>query len=103
MRLANLPPSESVLLQTIRIGDLGIASVPFEAFVEIGLDIRKQSPFGTTFTIELANGHNGYLPTPKQTEWGGYETWTGSAWFVPETSVELTTVLAEMLGKLHAR
>ncbi len=103
VRLANLPPSESVLLQTIRIGDLGIASVPFEAFVEIGLDIRKQSPFGTTFTIELANGHNGYLPTPKQTEWGGYETWTGSAWFVPETSVELTTVLAEMLGKLHAR
>ena len=28
-----------------------------------------------TFTIELANGYNGYLPTPEQHALGGYETW----------------------------
>jgi len=102
-RLSELPPTEPVIVQAVRIGDLGIASFPFEAFVEIGLDIRKGSPFGTTFTIELANGHNGYLPTPKQTEWGGYETWTGSAWFASDTSVKLTTAVVKMLGDLQPK
>ena len=93
-------PAERVLLQALRIGDTGIAALPFEAFVEIGLDIRKASPLQTTFTTELANGHNGYLPTPQQTEWGGYETWTGSAWFQPNTSVKITQTLVEMLQEL---
>ena len=48
---------------------------PCETFVEIGLEIKKQSPLKPTFTIELANGYNGYLPTPEQHKLGGYETW----------------------------
>lgn len=73
--LAKYPPQVPVILQTFRIGDLGIAAIPCEVFVEIGLNIKKQSPFKPTFTIELANGYNGYLPTPAQHKLGGYETW----------------------------
>ncbi|MCA9044765.1 MAG: hypothetical protein KDA69_10625, partial [Planctomycetaceae bacterium] len=50
----------------------------FEVFVEIGLGIKEKSPFDDAFTIELANGSYGYLPTPEQHKLGGYETWMGT-------------------------
>jgi hypothetical protein len=59
----------------LRIGDLGIAAVPCEVFAATGLEIKASSPLKPTFLIELANGYNGYLPTPEQHAWGGYETW----------------------------
>ena len=62
-------------MQTFRIGDLGIASLPFEIFAEIGFEIQERSPFKETIIIELANGGLGYLPSPRQHELGGYETW----------------------------
>ena len=34
--------------------------------IVIGLAIKQQSPFKQTFTIELANGCNGYRPPPEQ-------------------------------------
>jgi hypothetical protein len=73
--LKNYPEELPLLIQTLRIGDLGIAAIPCEVFVEIGLAIKAKSPLKQTFTIELANGYNGYLPTPEQHKLGGYETW----------------------------
>ena len=69
------PDQIEIVLQTLKIGDLGIAAIPFETFAETGLEIKEKSPFEDTFTIELANGAYGYLPTPEQHEVGGYETW----------------------------
>ena len=60
------PATVRMKLQAIRIGDVGIASSPCETFVETGLAIKRESPLPLTFTIELANGYNGYLPTPEQ-------------------------------------
>ncbi len=65
-------------LQAIRIGDLAVCGIPFETFVEIGLDLKKRSPFPQTMVIGLANGRHGYLPTPEQHKLGGYETWLGT-------------------------
>ena len=65
-------------VQAMRIGDLAVCAIPFEAFVEIGLDLKKRSPFPRTMVIGLANGRNGYLPTPEQHKLGGYETWLGT-------------------------
>ncbi len=92
--------TEDVIVQAIRIGDQAIVSLPFEVLVEIGLEIKEKSPFPHTFTIELANGSYGYLPTPKQHELGGYETWIGTCRFQPESSVKLTQNLLEMLDEL---
>ncbi|MBX3422338.1 MAG: neutral/alkaline non-lysosomal ceramidase N-terminal domain-containing protein [Pirellulaceae bacterium] len=75
VHLADFPDHVEILLQAIRIGDLGIVSSPCETFVETGLAIKQLSPLRPTFTIELANGYNGYLPTPQQHALGGYETW----------------------------
>jgi neutral ceramidase len=73
--MAKYPATVKVKLQAIRIGGLGIVSSPCETFVETGLAIKKLSPLKPTFTIELANGYNGYLPTPEQHALGGYESW----------------------------
>ena len=65
----------SVKLQALRIGQLGIAAIPCEVFAETGLAIKQSSPLEPSFVIELANAYHGYLPTPQQHQWGGYETW----------------------------
>jgi neutral ceramidase len=87
-------------MQAFRIGDLGIAAIPFEVFTEIGLEIKARSPFKDTFTIELANGSNGYLPTPPQHDLGGYETWLGTNRVEREASVKITARILELLGSV---
>lgn len=101
LQIANEWPDEiSVPLQTFGIGDLGIAAIPFEVFVESGLEIKKQSPFKTTFTIELANGSFGYLPTPSQHELGGYETWLGTNRVEKEASVKIEKEIINLFKKV---
>ena len=56
------PDTVNVKLQAIRIGDVGIVSIPCEVFAEIGQELKRRSPLRPTFTIDLANGYNGYLP-----------------------------------------
>jgi len=90
----------TVLLQAVRIGDLAICAIPFEVFCEIGLDLKKRSPFARTVVIGQANGANGYLPTPEQHKLGGYETWLGTNHVQKDASVILTDNLLEMLGEL---
>src|SRR5690606_23959588 len=48
------PDKVDIILQAFRIGDLGIAAIPFEVFAETGLEIKANSPLKMTFTIELA-------------------------------------------------
>lgn len=97
--LAKYPPTVKAKLQALRIGTQGITAVPCEVFVEIGLDIKKRSPLKPTFTIELANGYNGYLPTPAQHRLGGYETWRArSSYLEVEASPKITATLLELLA-----
>jgi hypothetical protein len=90
----------TVIVQAIRIGDLAVCGIPFETFVETGLDLKKRSPFPQTMVIGLANGRHGYLPTPEQHKLGGYETWLGTNVVQEDTSVILTNNLLEMLAEL---
>ncbi len=91
----------SCVMQAFRLGDLGIASIPFEVFTETGLEIKERSPFADTFTIELANGSNGYLPTPPQHDLGGYETWLGTNRVEREASVKITAKILELFERLR--
>lgn len=64
-----------VEVQVIGIGkDLAIVGLPGEVFVELGLAIKKASPFKTTLVIELTNSHIAYVPTRKAFSQGSYET-----------------------------
>lgn len=92
----------AVKLQAVRIGDLAVCGIPFETFVEIGLDLKDRSLFPQTMVIGLANGRHGYLPTPGQHRLGGYETWLGTNHVQEDASVILTDHLLEMLAELKA-
>lgn len=94
------PDEVSIPLQAVRIGDLAIAAIPFEVFTEIGLEIKEKSPFKDAFTIELANDSHGYLPTPRQHELGGYETWMGTNRVQLDASERITTVILELMAEL---
>ena len=95
------PKTAELKLQAIRIGDAAIATIPNEAFAQTGLTIRGASPFKPTFTVGLANGYHGYLPTPEQHALGGYETWR-CRWspLEVEASTKIEATLAEMLRTL---
>lgn len=101
-RLKDGPDEFNIMLQAIRIGDLGIAAIPFEVFVEIGLDIKEKGPFDDTFTIELANGYYGYLPTQRQHELGGYETWMGTNRVQLDASDRITETMLKLMNDLKA-
>ena len=94
------PDEVAVPLQAVRIGEVGIAAIPFEVFTEIGLEIKDKSPMPLTFTIELANGSYGYLPTPEQHELGGYETWLGTNLVEIEASRKIARTVLELLGSV---
>ncbi len=100
LKLAKFKPTTEVFIQTFRIGDLGVAAMPFEVFAEIGLNIKDRSPFEDAFTIELANGTFGYLPTPEQHRLGGYETWLGTCWVEYQASEKITRTVVDLFKDL---
>lgn len=94
------PDEVTIPLQVVRVGDLAIAAIPFETFVEIGLEIKEKTPFDDAFTISLANGSGGYLPTPQHHELGGYETWMGTSKVELDASVKITNAILSMMAEL---
>lgn len=100
LALAEGPETLKVPLQAVRIGELALCAIPFEVFVEIGLELKRRSPFPRTAVIGLANGYHGYLPTPEQHRLGGYETWLGTNRVQEDASTILTRELLDMLAKL---
>ena len=80
---------------------MGICAIPFETFVEIGIELKHKSPFGRTFSISHANGSHGYLPTAEQHELGGYETWLGTSCVEFEAASRIVKNLLVMLDEMR--
>ena len=74
IRLEQEPEERMVPIQALRIGDVGVVGLPGEVFVEIGLAIKRRSPFRRTIIAELANDWAGYIPTDVALREGSYET-----------------------------
>ncbi|CAG5018878.1 hypothetical protein DYBT9275_06089 [Dyadobacter sp. CECT 9275] len=99
--LKDYPDQVPLILQAFRIGELAVTAIPCEVFVEIGLEIKKKSPFKPTFSISLANGYNGYLPTAEHHQLGGYETWRArSSYLEVNAAAKITDNLFQLLEKL---
>ncbi|MFA6543217.1 MAG: LamG-like jellyroll fold domain-containing protein [Limisphaerales bacterium] len=64
-----------IVVQALRIGDIGVATTPNETYAVTGLKIKAASPLPHNLVIELANGGDGYIPPPEQHLFGGYNTW----------------------------
>ncbi len=101
LHLSRYPAQKSIVLQAFRLGDIAIAAAPCEVFAETGLAIKGRSPFPKTFTIELANGYGGYLPSPEQHKLGGYETWPARSSFLElEAEPKIQQALGQLLKQL---
>ncbi|MHC4583589.1 MAG: sugar phosphate isomerase/epimerase family protein [Planctomycetota bacterium] len=62
-------------VQVFRLSsDVAVVGLPGEVFVDLGLAIKKASPFATTLVIELCQDAPGYIPTKKAFAEGSYET-----------------------------
>jgi neutral ceramidase len=100
LRMNEYPPTLPMPVQALRIGEVGIAGLPNEIFCETGLELKRRSPFKPSFTMEIANGYYGYLPTPEQHKLGGYESWLGTNRLEPDTSTKYVEALLRMWEEL---
>lgn len=96
-------PQAELVLQVIRIGELGIAAIPNEVFGITGLKLKAQSPLQPLINFELANGAEGYIPPPEQHAIGGYTTWPARTAGLevdaePKIVGELLTLLEQVSG-----
>lgn len=57
----------------VKIGDFVLITFSGELFSEIGLNIKKNSPFKNTFVTGYTNGSVGYSPTPDAYSGDAYE------------------------------
>ena len=56
----------------IRLGDIAIATNPFELFTDYGTLMKARSKAVLTFLVQLSCQHSGYLPTERAVKGGGY-------------------------------
>jgi neutral ceramidase len=90
-----------VEVQVIALGrDAALVSLPGEIFTELGLAIKKASPFAHTMIVELANGSIGYVPNKSAYPEGNYEVVSARC---AEGSGEMLMAAAiKMLHEIHS-
>ncbi|MSU51125.1 MAG: hypothetical protein EXS37_18900 [Opitutus sp.] len=65
--------SAAVRTHVVTFGEVALVGCNIEPFCEIGLAIKRQSPFPVTFMGGYTNGRMAYLPTADEWAKGGYE------------------------------
>lgn len=92
--LSKLPDEKELHLTAVSVGDVAFAGFPGEPFTEVGRKVKASSCFALTIPACCANGYEGYYPTDKAYDEGGYEAATaryvkGTAEFLADASVKL--------------
>lgn len=91
-------------LQAMVVGDVAIVGVPAEYFTQLGMDIKRRSPYRYTYIAELANDWVGYLPTREGHKLGGYQTWMGLHSYAEEgTGERIVDETVQMLNDLYKK
>ena len=107
--LAPLPEEVSGEIWVARLGECAIVGTPGELFSEIGAQVRRRSPFKTTLFAGYSQGVLGYVATPEEYQWGGYEPTVAQrgyghpAPFAPEASRILIEESLSLLNQLALR
>ncbi|HUT32617.1 MAG TPA: hypothetical protein VNE39_03980 [Planctomycetota bacterium] len=65
-------PNHEIELHALRLGDVAIATNPFELYLDYGIQMKARSRAVQTFLIQLATDSGGYLPTEKAVRGGHY-------------------------------
>ena len=98
IRKAKQAQSFQFAIHALKVGDVGIAVVPYEMYDANGLQVKKGSPFALTIIATCANTAQGYVPSALGWEHGGYSCDTTR--FCPGSGEELAEHYINLLHKL---
>jgi hypothetical protein len=86
-------------LHLLRLGDVAVATNPFELFTDYGLRIKARSPAVQTLVVQLTADCAAYLPTERAVLGGGYSARIDDGVVGPEGGKVL---VEETVGRLKA-
>lgn len=97
--LARMGPFRPMEVQVFRLdADTALVGLPCEIFVELGLAIKKDSPFKNTIVMSICNDRPSYVPTRKAFKEGSYEI--SNARVKPEAGEMLVATTVKLLSEL---
>ncbi len=67
-----MPSKVAVEIHALRLGDVAMATNPFELFLDYGIQIKGRSKGVLTLISQLSCDHHGYLPTRRAVAGGDY-------------------------------
>jgi len=88
-------------IQVILVGDIAFVGVPGELFAELGMEIKRRSPFRYTYVVGIANDYIGYIPDDEAFDLGGYQTWATRASSERGTGEFIVSQTVEILDSLY--
>jgi len=94
---AKLPEKVLVEIHVVRLGDIVIATNPFELYLDYGIRIKGRSPAMQTFLVQLT-GSGSYLPTARAVAGGSYGAATTT--IGPEGGQDLVEKTLEMINNV---
>jgi hypothetical protein len=84
----------------IRLGDIAIATNPFELYLDYGVRIEARSKAEQTLVVQLACGAGGYLPTARAIVGGSYGAGVENGPVGPEGGQALVERTVELINGL---
>jgi len=94
--LQKTQPAVPVEVHVIRLGDMAIATNPFELYLDFGSRMKARSKAVQTFVVQLA-GSGSYVPTERSVAGGAYGAIPESTEVGPEGGRELVERTLELL------
>ena len=97
---ANAPASYPMELHVLHLGDIAMATNPFELFLDYGLRMKARSRAIQTFVVQLACDYAMYLPTERAVEARGYGAEVLVSKVGPEGGQILVNRTIELINKM---
>jgi len=91
-------PVTPIEFHVIRLGDVSIATNPFELYLDYGIRMKARSPAALTFIVQTSCQNCGYLPTEKAVKGGGYSA--DKLFIGPEGGQILVNETVRLLNKM---
>jgi len=91
-------PTVTAEVLGVRIGACVLVTCPAEMLVEVGLNVKRASPYEHTFVSPFSNGYLHYGAPASDYALGGYET--TECLLAPEWQEVYETAAAEVIGRL---
>ncbi len=95
-------PTYEAELHLVRLGNVAIATNPFELFTDYSIRIKARSPAVQTSVVQLTSDCGAYLPTRRAVTGGGYSARIVDGVVGPEGGDVLVNETVRILGEMWA-